>query len=124
MNTIQRYAQRLAGDHYKKKAMATQKSAYIIRLSLFLKKTQGIHPTGKVRLTDSLRRSYQPSGWLIIGHLLPNRVFPAWALMRGKTVLNAGEPLDGGETEVRSRSTNLCRLIVQAMKQAAPWLTW
>ena len=25
-----------------------------------------------------------------------------------------------GETEVRSRSTNLCRLIVQAMKQAAP----
>ncbi|RYG35100.1 MAG: bifunctional metallophosphatase/5'-nucleotidase, partial [Chitinophagaceae bacterium] len=35
-------------------------------------------------------------------------------------VLEKGEPLDGRESEVRSRSTNLTRLVVKAMEWAAP----
>ena len=37
-----------------------------------------------------------------------------------KTVIESGEPLDGRESEVRSRSTNLTRLVVKAMEWAAP----
>lgn len=35
-------------------------------------------------------------------------------------VLTSGDPLDGREAEVRSRSTNLTRLVVKAMEWAAP----
>jgi 2',3'-cyclic-nucleotide 2'-phosphodiesterase (5'-nucleotidase family) len=38
----------------------------------------------------------------------------------GAVVISKGEPLEGRETEVRTRPTNLTRMIVAAMKEAVP----
>jgi 2',3'-cyclic-nucleotide 2'-phosphodiesterase (5'-nucleotidase family) len=37
-----------------------------------------------------------------------------------KVVMQTGEPLDGRETEIRRRSTNLTKLVVAAMQKASP----
>ena len=114
----QRYAQ--VGGVIITKAMANAKSAYIIRLSLNTQKKTCRVSTQLEKLDSQIALDEATSRVVDHWTSVAEQSFSSLGFDAGKTILNAGEPLDGRETEVRSRTTNLCRLIVQAMKQAAP----
>ncbi|MGE5521308.1 MAG: bifunctional metallophosphatase/5'-nucleotidase [Candidatus Dadabacteria bacterium] len=108
------------GKVYITKALANAKTAYVVNVTINKKK----HKT-----------SVQPVLEKVDDHIsldpATNEVVQKWSRIAEenysslgfdakKVVINKGEPLEGREVEVRKNPTNLTRLIVKAMAEAAP----
>ncbi len=108
------------GKVYITKAHSNARSAYVTTIRVNKK-------TGRVKINPELRTINETIAvdsaadavvqkWISIA----NKSFSASGFEAGKVVLSKGEPLEGRETEIRHRSTNLTRLVVAAMESAAP----
>ena len=102
------------------KAHANARSAYILELRI-----------NKVNARTSVRSSLQRINADIPFDPVTDSVVKKWTTIAEnnygqlgfdakKIIRSAGEPLEGRETEVRSKPTNLTRIIVSAMETAAP----
>ena len=102
------------------KAMANAKSAYIITLAIN-KNIKAIKISTKLeKLNESVALDSTTNAVVQRWVNIAESSYASLGFDAKKIVLNSGEPLDGRETEVRSRSTNLTRLIVNAIGDAAP----
>jgi 2',3'-cyclic-nucleotide 2'-phosphodiesterase (5'-nucleotidase family) len=109
-----------AGNVLITKAHANARSAYIIKLVIDKKKkTHQVIPTLKMLdetvAFDSLT-NLAVTKWTEIA----NQNYASLGFDARKIVAASGDSLDGRETEVRSRPTNLTRLIAAAVAEAAP----
>lgn len=114
----QRYAQ--VGGVYITKAMANAKNAYVVQLALDKKKPSCRVSTTLEPLNEQVPLDEKTNQVVDRWTKIADESFSSLGFDAGKTVIEKSEPLDGRETEVRSRSTNLCTLIVQSMQKAAP----
>lgn len=108
------------GNIYITKAMANAKSAYIITLTIN-KKTHQVKVEPKLELLND-RVALDPATNVVVNKWvkIANDSYASLGFDADKEVLNNVAPLDGRETEVRSHPTNLTKLIVASMKNAAP----
>jgi len=102
------------------KAMANAKSAFIVRLSIN-KNTHSVKVSTKLEILDETiplnsECNSVVQKWVTIAE----SSYASLGFDAKKIVLGEGEPLDGRESEIRSHATNLTRLIVSAMTNAAP----
>ena len=108
------------GEVYITKAHANAKSAYIINLTINKKKNRlKVKPQLKmidesVAIDSSTNVVVQK--WMGIGE----KNYSSLGFDATEIVLQSGKPLDGRETEIRSKPTNFSKIIVAAMQQAAP----
>lgn len=108
------------GNIYITKAMANAKSAYILRLSIN-KRTHHVNVRPKLEILnedvplDSTTNTIVQK-WVNIA----NNSYASLGFDAKKIVLTNSEPLDGRETEIRSHSTNLTKLIIRSMIHASP----
>jgi 2',3'-cyclic-nucleotide 2'-phosphodiesterase (5'-nucleotidase family) len=114
----QRYAQ--VGRTIITKAMANAKSAYIISLTIVkwnhrIKVRTQLEPINEMVAIDS-STNVVVQRWVNIAE----KSYASLGFDAKKIVLREGEPLDGRESEIRSKSTNLTVKIVEAMAKAAP----
>jgi 2',3'-cyclic-nucleotide 2'-phosphodiesterase (5'-nucleotidase family) len=108
------------GNVYITKAHANAKSAYIITLTI----DKGRHATqvkpslkminDSVALDSSVNVVVQK--WMNIA----DKNYASLGFDPRKVVIQAGEPLDGREISIRTRITNLTKIVVSAMQSAAP----
>lgn len=108
------------GKVYITKAHANAKSAYVVKLKINRKKGKTkadpkLEYINEQLPLDSVTDSVVQK-WVDIA----DKSFGSLGFDVRKTLLSSGAPLDGRESEIRSRSTNLTRLIVNAIAQAAP----
>lgn len=108
------------GNIYITKALANAKSAYILQLAINKRKNKvkvdpRLEPINEQVTLDSGTNTVVQK-WLTIA----NESFASLGFDATKTVIVNGDPLEGRETEVRSHSTNLSKLIVSSMQNAAP----
>jgi 2',3'-cyclic-nucleotide 2'-phosphodiesterase (5'-nucleotidase family) len=108
------------GKTYVTKAHSNAQSAYVVKMSLNTRKD-------RVKVAPELRYLNESvpldsatnvvvQKWIGIGE----KNFGSLGFDAGTVILSTGEPLDGRETQIRHRSTNLTRLVVSAMEAAAP----
>lgn len=102
------------------KAHANAKSAYIVKLTIDkIKKTHHVLPTLKMLdetvTLDSITNEVAKK-WTDIA----NQNYASLGFDAGKVAVAMGDSLDGRETEVRSKPTNLTKLIAAAMADASP----
>jgi 2',3'-cyclic-nucleotide 2'-phosphodiesterase (5'-nucleotidase family) len=102
------------------KALANAKNAYIVNLQIntnkHTKKVKTIlEPLNEKVVLDDVTNAVVQKWNTIAENNYSSLGFDAKAV-----VINKGEPLEGRETEVRTKSTNLTRLIVAAVKDAVP----
>lgn len=102
------------------KALANARNAYAVNLQLNTKKKKhkvktAIEPLNEAVALDSATNVVVQKWNRIAEENYSSLGFDARAV-----VISKGEPLEGRETEVRSRPTNLTRIIVAAMKEAVP----
>jgi 2',3'-cyclic-nucleotide 2'-phosphodiesterase (5'-nucleotidase family) len=102
------------------KALANAKNAYVVTLDI-----------NKRRRKQKIKTSIETLDETVPLDSATNVVVQKWTRIAEENysslgfdasaiVINKGEPLEGRETEVRTKSTNLSRLIVAAMQQAVP----
>ncbi|MEJ7736154.1 MAG: 5'-nucleotidase C-terminal domain-containing protein [Chitinophagaceae bacterium] len=109
---------RKIGNIYITKAHANARSAYVVRL-MINKKNRSVKVTPELKMLDE---SVFPDSatnvivkkWMDIG----DQNYASLGFDARQIVIKSGETLDGRETEVRSRSTNLSRMILDAMDDA------
>jgi 2',3'-cyclic-nucleotide 2'-phosphodiesterase (5'-nucleotidase family) len=102
------------------KAHANAKSAYAINLHINKKKKEiGVEPQ-LIYINESIALDSATSLVVQKWTGIAEKNYSSLGFDANKIVLNSGAPLDGREAEVRSHPTNLTRLIVFAMQQAAP----
>lgn len=102
------------------KALANAKNAYIVTLDIDKrtkknKVSTAVEPLNETIALDSATNVVVQKWTRIAEENYSSLGFDASAL-----VINKGEPLEGRETEVRTRPTNLTRIIVGAMQEAVP----
>lgn len=108
------------GDVYITKAHANAKSAYVVELDINKKKKKRDVDTKLVMINE---KTAIDSSTNVVVQKWTDIAAQSYRLLgfdAGKVVMNAGEPLNGLETDVRSTSTNLTRLVVAAMADAVP----
>jgi 2',3'-cyclic-nucleotide 2'-phosphodiesterase (5'-nucleotidase family) len=102
------------------KALANAKNMYVVNLQINTKKKK-----------EKLKTSIETLNEAVALDSATNVVVQKWSRIAEENysslgfdakaiVINKGEPLEGRETEVRSRPTNLTRIVVAAMKEAVP----
>lgn len=107
-------------DIYISKAMANARSAYVLTLNIN-KKNKQVSVTPKLEKMDEQVALDSNTHKVVTKWVnIANESYAALGFEPGKIIVNNMQPLDGRETEVRSYSTNLCKLIVSAMQSAAP----
>ena len=111
---------RKVGNIYITKAHANAKSAYVNRMTIDLKNhTTQVVPELKM-IDETLPLDSATQGVVDKWMTIADNNFSSVGFDAGKVVLNTGEPLEGRETEIRSRPSNLTRMIVSALEEAAP----
>jgi 2',3'-cyclic-nucleotide 2'-phosphodiesterase (5'-nucleotidase family) len=108
------------GNIYITKAHANAKSAYIVKL-LIDKKNKKVSSSAQLKTLDE---SVMPDSatnivvkkWIAIA----DSSYATIGFDSKQIIIENGEPLDGRETEVRSKQTSLTKLIVEAMSDACP----
>lgn len=107
------------GDVYITKAHANARSAFVI--DLLIGKQSGItvtphlvHIDTTLQLDSATSQTVQK--WVDIA----NANYAALGFDAAGVVMRTGEPLDGREESVRTSATNLTRLLIAAMEEAAP----
>jgi 2',3'-cyclic-nucleotide 2'-phosphodiesterase (5'-nucleotidase family) len=102
------------------KAMANAKTAYVVNLAINKKKRKHTLKTA----IEVLNETVQPDSATNVVVQKWNRIaeenYASLGFDARATVISKGDALEGRETEVRTRPTNLTQLIVAAMKEAVP----
>lgn len=102
------------------KALANAKNAYVVTLRIDKKKARRSVKTS----TEVLNRKVNLDGSTNAVVEKWNRIaadnFGSLGFDAQRVVMSEGEPLDGRETPVRTQPTNLTKLIVSAIRDAAP----
>src|SRR5665647_1284644 len=108
------------GNVYITKAHSNARSAYIISLNIN-KKDHSINVKPELKMIDESVAIDSATNVVVKKWMdIAAENYASIGFDAKKIVLQSGEPLDGREEEVRKTSTNLTRIIVDAMEQAAP----
>ncbi|HEU4632642.1 MAG TPA: bifunctional metallophosphatase/5'-nucleotidase, partial [Flavisolibacter sp.] len=108
------------GDVYITKAHANAKSAYAVNLHINKRKKKTETKPQLVYINESIALDSATNVVVKKWTDIAERNYSSLGFEARKTVLNNGTPLDGREAEVRSHPTNLTRLVIFAMQEAAP----
>jgi 2',3'-cyclic-nucleotide 2'-phosphodiesterase (5'-nucleotidase family) len=108
------------GNIYITKAMANAKSAYVVKLNINKKKdkikvTPKLEKINETVATDSIANAVVEK-WQNIAE----KNYSSLGFDAKKVLISNSEPLDGRESEIRTRSTNLTRMIVASIANAVP----
>jgi len=114
----QRYAK--IGDVIITKAMANAKNAYVVNLRINKKRNQKRVRTSLEALNESVALDSATNVVVQKWTQIADDNYSSLGFDARKVMIDKGEPLEGRETEVRSKPTNLTRLIVSALQDAAP----
>ncbi len=110
----------LVGNVWILKAHANARTVFITKVVLDkTKKTAEVMPK-LVAIDESTGEDSVTQFVVEKWNRISNENFSSIGFDAHSVVLKEGEPLDGRESEVRSRPTNLTRLVVKAMEWAAP----
>lgn len=102
------------------KALANAKNAYVVRLDIDKIKKQHQVTTTLEPLNESVPLDSATQAVVQKWTRIAEDNYSSLGFNAGEVVINKGEPLEGRETEVRTRPTNLTRMIVEAIQAAAP----
>lgn len=102
------------------KAHANARTAYVISVNINKRKNRIDTKANLVYLNESI--ALDPATNVVVEKWtnIADASFKSIGFDSKKIVLSKGEPLDGRESEIRSRPTNLTRQIVLSMQEAAP----
>ncbi|HEX8313517.1 MAG TPA: bifunctional metallophosphatase/5'-nucleotidase [Flavisolibacter sp.] len=114
----QRFAK--IGNVYITKAMANAKTAYAVNLRINKKKKKNIVKTKLEALNEKVALDSATNTVVQKWNTIANENYSSLGFDAQKVMINKGEPLEGRETEVRTRPTNLTRLIISSLQDAAP----
>jgi 2',3'-cyclic-nucleotide 2'-phosphodiesterase (5'-nucleotidase family) len=114
----QRFAK--IGDIYITKALANAKNAYVVNLEINKKKNKRKVKTKLEALNESVALDSATNIVVQKWNKIADDNYSSLGFDARKVVISKGEPLEGRETEVRTRPTNLTRLVVTSLKDAAP----
>jgi len=108
------------GNVYITKAHANARSAYVVKLNINKKKKRNKVSTQLKYLNESVAFDSLTNMYVGKWTKIADDNYASLGFDARKVVVAAGETLDGRETEVRSRPTNLTKLITDAMAYACP----
>lgn len=114
----QRFAK--IGDIYITKAMANAKTAYVVNLQINKKKKTKKVTTKLEKLDQDVTLDSATNVVVEKWNKIADDNYSSLGFDARKVMINKGEPYEGRETEVRTRPTNLTKLIVASIKDAAP----
>lgn len=114
----QRYAK--IGDVSITKAMANAKNAYVVDLQIKPKKNKVKVKTALETLDETVPLDSATNVVVQKWNRIAEEAYSTLGFDATAIVMTKGEPLEGRETEVRTKSTNLTRLIVAAIQEAVP----
>ncbi len=108
------------GNIYITKAHANAKSAYVVKLLINKKKgTKKVDPK-LVYINESIPLDSATNAVVEKWTKIADSNYSSLGFDAKKVLINSGEPLDGRESEIRSHSTNLTKLIMASMADAVP----
>ncbi|HVF96011.1 MAG TPA: metallophosphoesterase, partial [Flavisolibacter sp.] len=102
------------------KAEANAKNAYVVKLHINKKTGKQKVKTGTEALNQRVALDTTTDAVVQKWNLVANENYSTLGFDIRKVMINKGSPLEGRETEVRTKSTNLTQLIINAIKDAAP----
>ncbi|GAA4740391.1 bifunctional metallophosphatase/5'-nucleotidase [Flavisolibacter ginsenosidimutans] len=102
------------------KAVANAKNAYVIQLRINKKKGTHNVKTSIETLNEKVALDSATNVVVQKWNRIAEENYGSLGFDAKKVMIEKGEPLEGRETAVRSRPTNLTQLIVAAIKDAAP----
>ncbi len=102
------------------KAHANARSAYVVKMQINTKRDKVKVKPELVYLNQNIALDSATNVVVQKWNGIADNNFGKLGFDARKAVISTGEPLEGRETEIRQRSTNLSRLIVAAMEAAAP----
>ncbi|HMJ47618.1 MAG TPA: bifunctional metallophosphatase/5'-nucleotidase [Ferruginibacter sp.] len=108
------------GSVYITKAHANARSAFIIKVSINKRKGRSkVVPVMKM-LDQSV--SIDSAADMVVKKWgdIAEKNYASIGFDAKKIILSTGDPLDGRESEIRTKPTNLSRIIISAMEKAAP----
>jgi 2',3'-cyclic-nucleotide 2'-phosphodiesterase (5'-nucleotidase family) len=108
------------GNVYITKAHANARSAYVVKLAINKRKKRTSVSTDLKYLNESVAIDSVTNDYVGKWTKIANDNYATIGFDATRTVNYSGEPLDGREAEIRSHSTNLTRLVAQAIAYAAP----
>jgi 2',3'-cyclic-nucleotide 2'-phosphodiesterase (5'-nucleotidase family) len=108
------------GKVYITKAHANAKSAFVVKLHINQKKHKIKTEPELVYINENIPLDSATNVVVEKWTGIAEKNYSSLGFDARKIVLNSGEPLDGREAQVRSHPTNLTRLIVASMQEAAP----
>ena len=108
------------GNVYITKAHANARSAYVVNLKVNKKKRETKVNTALKYLNESVQIDSVANDYVAKWTKIANDNYASLGFDARKVVLSSGEALDGRESEIRSRPTNLSKLITDAMAFACP----
>ncbi|RYZ18425.1 MAG: bifunctional metallophosphatase/5'-nucleotidase, partial [Chitinophagaceae bacterium] len=114
----QRFAK--VGDIYITKAMANAKTAYVVNLQINKKKKTKKVTTKLEKLDQDVALDSATNVVVEKWNKIADDNYSSLGFDARKVMINRGEPLEGREVEVRTRQTNLTKLVVASIKDAAP----
>ena len=108
------------GDVYITKAMANAKSAYVLDLQIKPKNNKVKVKTTLETLNENVPLDSATNVVVQKWNRIAQEAYNSLGFDAGAILISKGEPLEGRETEVRTKATNLTRLVVSAIKDAVP----
>lgn len=102
------------------KSMANAKSAFVISIKINQRKKSVSTNAQLENLNESVASDSSTNAIVTKWTGIASKNFSSLGFTAGRIVLHEGESLDGREAVIRSRPTNLGKLIVEAMQSAAP----
>jgi 5'-nucleotidase len=102
------------------KSMANAKSAFVTSIKINHRKKRVSTDTELENLDESVAIDSATNVIVSKWTETAAKNFSALGFTAGRVVINEGESLDGREVVIRSRPTNLGRLVVEAMQSAVP----
>lgn len=108
------------GNVYITKAKSNARTAYIVKLSINTKKHTVIVSSKAEELNEKVSLDSTTDVVVQKWKKIAEDNYSSLGFDPKKIVLPSGSPLDGRETEIRSKSTSLTRLVTEAMAFACP----
>lgn len=109
------------GNVYITKAHSNARSAYVVKLDINKNKHSLDVPTPELKyLNEGVALDSNTNLVVQKWKKIAEENYASLGFDPTKVVIASGEPLDGRETEIRSRSTNLTSLVTAAMAYACP----
>ncbi len=102
------------------KALANARSAYVVNLLVNKKTKRTKTETELIIVNEKIPLDSATNAVVEKWNDIAEKNYSSLGFDAKKVVIKNGDPLDGRETEVRRHPTNLTKLIVSAIQQAAP----